>query len=140
MAQSAKLGADNFIPSDFSGREVHGKIETRNKVLLDAQLPDVEGVAHILCVHQQVDFAVDGYHQLSGDDVIPRLDVVGRVQAKIILVPFVNLVGIDGAEFPIGARIPEVKSELTRLRLDLQSIRPGRREIDIGPRPLAKHT
>src|SRR5438477_3217974 len=23
-------------------------------------LPDVEGVAHILCVHQHVDFAVDG--------------------------------------------------------------------------------
>ena len=119
---------------------MHGEIETRDKVLLDAQLPDVERVAHILCVHHHVDFAVDGYRQLRRDNVIARFDLVGGVQAKIILVPFVNLVGMDGAEPAINARVPEVKSELARLGLDLQGIRPRRCEIDIGPRSLAKNT
>src|ERR1700694_3748357 len=47
---------------------------------------------------------------------------------------------MDGAEFSIGARIPEVEGKLARLCLDLQGIRPWQCEIDVGPRFLAKDT
>src|SRR5277367_5570573 len=59
VAQTAKLSADNFVLSDFGGGKVQREIEAGNKILLNAQLTDEEGVANVLSVHEHVNFLVD---------------------------------------------------------------------------------
>jgi hypothetical protein len=58
------------------------QIKTRHKILLDAQFTDEEGMADILGVHQQVDFAVDRHCQFGGHDVVLGIRVVSRIQTK----------------------------------------------------------
>ena len=46
------------------------QIQAGNKILLDTQFPDVEGVAEIFGMHQQVDLFIYRDRHFSGDDVI----------------------------------------------------------------------
>ena len=71
-----------------------------------------------LAVHQQVDFPVYGNGHLSGYDVVFGILVVRGVKTVEIACSFVDLIGVNGAELSIRARVAEVKSKLLRLDLD----------------------
>src|SRR4029077_1864098 len=72
-------------------------------------------------------------------DVITRLNVVGGVQTKVIGVPFVNFVGMEGTELSVYPGIAKIKGELARLRLNLHCVGLRRSEIDLCPGFLAKN-
>src|ERR1700735_3283112 len=133
MPEAAKLGADNFVPSDFGGGKVHVHIKAGHKVLLDAQLGNIEGVPHILGVHQEMNFAIDGNSHFGCNNVVLRIGVVSGVEAEEVGIGLADLVSVDGAEGAIGSGIAEVKGELSGLRLDGDGVGRGWGGIDAAP-------
>src|SRR5215472_2842197 len=136
MAEAAQLGANDFVFADFCRGEVKGKVEPGNEVLLDAKLANVEGMTDVFGVHQKLHLAVHGHNQLAGHNVASRY-VIGRIEAEIVLIALVYLVGMDCAELPVGARVAEVKGKLLGLGLDLKGSGSRRGEINVGPGFLA---
>ena len=74
MAESAELGADDFILAGLGRGKVDGEIETGDEILLDAKFADIERMPNILGVHQQVDLAIDRDGKLAG--IVTRADLV----------------------------------------------------------------
>ena len=72
-----------------------------------------------------MNFPVHRNCHLSGYDVVFRILVMRGVKTIEIASSIVDLIGVDGAELPIRARIAEVKGKLLCLHLDLQRV--GRR-------------
>src|SRR5580658_1897142 len=140
MPEAAKLGADDFVLSDFCCREMNREIQARDEILLDTQFGDVEGMAHVLRMHEQVDLAIDGDGHLSGNDVVFGSLVVRGIEPEEICVSLADLVGVNWAEDSVRTGIAEIKGELTGLDLDRQRISSRRGEIDAGPRLYAEHT
>src|ERR1700730_593007 len=112
---------------------MNGKVEPRHKILLDAQLPNVERVVYILGMHEQQDFAVHWNGHLARNDVVPRFHVVRRIQSKIVSIGLVNLIGMKCAKLSVRPGIPEIESKLARLSLNWQGRRLRRRKVDVGP-------
>src|ERR1700730_18314666 len=133
MAKSAELRADDFVFAGLCRRKVDRKVQAGDKVLLYAQLADVEGMSDILGVHEQLNFPVDRHIKLRRDDVVARLDVVRRVETEEIRIAFVNFVRVQRSKLSIDTRVAEIESELAGLRLNLHGVGLRRSEIDIGP-------
>src|SRR5215469_15165485 len=125
MAEAAQLRANDFVFADLRRGEVKGKVEPGNEVLLDAKLANVEGMTDVFGVHQKLHLAVHGHNQLAGHNVVPSRYVIGRIEAEIVLIALVYLVGMDCAELPVGARVAEVKGKLLGLGLDLKGSGAG---------------
>src|SRR5207248_11623244 len=85
-----------------------------------------------------MNFFVDGNAHLCSDDVILRVFIGVHIQAKNVLIGFVDLIGMQRPKLPIGSGIAEVKSELAGLNLNRKRIGSGRTEVDGGPRLLTK--
>ena len=85
-----------------------------------------------------MNFFVDGYAHLCSDDVVLRVFIGVHIQAKNVLIGFVDLIGMQRPKLPIGSGIAEVKSELAGLNLNRKRIGCGRSEVDGGPRLLTK--
>src|SRR6516162_2418855 len=137
MAEAAQLGANDFVFADLRRGEVKGKVKPGNKVLLDAKLANVEGMTDVFRVQQKLHLAVHGHNQRAGHNIVASRDVIGRVEAEIVLIALVDLVGMDCAELPVGARVAEIKGKLLGLGLDLKRSGSRRSEIDAGPGFLA---
>src|SRR5271165_6302290 len=139
MAQSAQLRADNFVSADLRSREVDGKVKPGNEILLDAQLADEEGMPNVLGMHEQLNFPVHRYHKFAGHNVIAGFDFVGGVQPEIVLIAFIDFVGMNGPKLSVGPRIAEVESKLLRLRLNLDGVGLGGREVYVRPSLLSHY-
>ena len=125
MPEAAKLGADDFVLADFGCREMNRDVQSGDEILLDAQFRDIERVAHILGMHEQVDLAVHGNRHLRGYDVVLGILIVRSIEAEEIRVGLADLVGVNWAELSIRAGIAEIKCELSRLHLDGQRFAAG---------------
>src|SRR5947209_19596165 len=89
-------------------------------------------MAYIFRVHEQQYFPVHGHGQFTGYDIVPSFDIIRGIQAKEILISFVNFVGVKCAEFPVGPGVTKIKRKLPGLRLDLQGVRPRRGKVNSG--------
>ena len=118
MPEATKLGTDDFVLADFCCGEMKRDVQAGDEILLDAQFGDIEGVSHVLRMHQQMDLAVHRNGHLSGHDIIFGILIVGGVEAKEVRVGLTDLVGVQRAERSVGAGIAEIKCELSRLHLD----------------------
>src|SRR5580704_917592 len=58
MPKTAQLGTENFVLAWLGSGEMNGQVQSGNKILLETKFADIERVAHILGVHQQVDFTI----------------------------------------------------------------------------------
>src|ERR1700675_793013 len=139
MPEAAKLGTDDFILADFRCCEMKGDVQAGDEILLDAQFRDIERVAHVFGVHEQVNLAVHRNGHLSGYDVVFGILVVCSVEAKEVCIAFTDLVGVQRAKLSIRTGVAEIKCELSSLDLNRDGIGCGRSEIDAGPRLYPKH-
>src|SRR5438874_13597515 len=85
-----------------------------------------------------MNFFVDGYAHLGSDNVVLRVFIGVHIQAKNILIGFVNFLGMQRPKLPIWPWITKIKSELACLNLNRKRISCGRSEVDGGPRLLTK--
>ena len=106
----------------------------------DPQLANIERVAHIFGMHQELDFPVHRDRQFPTYDVVLGIRIDRRIQAKEVLVCFIDLLGVACAEFSVRPGIAKIKCELARLCLDLHCIGRCRTEVDRGPRILVERT
>jgi hypothetical protein len=112
---------------------MQSEIETGYEILLQTQLPDVERVAHILGVHDQVDFAVDRNDELGRLNIIAGRHIVFRIESEEVGVALVNLFRMERAEFPVRPRVVKVERKLSSLHLNRQSVGRSRLKVDLGP-------
>ena len=66
-------------------------------------------MAYVLGVHEEMNFAIYGNGHLRGHDVVAGFHVIGRVEPKVILVSFVDLVRMKRTELPVRAWITKIK-------------------------------
>src|SRR5580704_11831146 len=140
MPQSTKLRTDDFVLADFRGCEVNRDIQARNKILLHPQFRNVEGMPHILGMHEQMNFAIHRNRHLRGYDVVFGILVVRGIKSEEVCVGLADLLRVKRPKLSIRPRISEVKRKLPGLHLNRQRVRRGRSEIHAGPRLYAKHT
>src|ERR1700722_5840336 len=140
MPKAAELGADDLIFANFRGGEMDRHIQSRDKVLLNAQLRNKEGMSHILGMHEHVNLAVHRNRHLRGDDIVFRILIVRGIQTEKVGIGFADLFGMNRAELSVGAGIAEIKSELTGLDLHRYRIGSRRSEIHAGPCLCTEHT
>src|SRR5580704_3396407 len=126
MSQATKLGADNFVPANLSRGEVQRNIQPRNKILLHPQLSYKKGMSHILRVHEQMDFLVDGDGHFRGHNVVFRRRIMVGVETIKILISLVDQFRMNRPKRSIRTRIAERESELSGLDLDRDGIRRRR--------------
>src|ERR1700730_5583694 len=93
----------------------------------------------VFCVHEELHFTIYGNGHFARYDVVTGLNVVGGVQTKIIGVPFVNFVGMEGTELSVYPGIAKIKGELARLRLNLHCVGLRRSKVHLRPRFLSKN-
>src|SRR5580658_1304456 len=139
MAKPAELGTQNLEMSRLRGCEMKRKVQPRHEILLNPQFANIEGVADVFCMHQEMNLPVHGDGHLCRDDVISRFHIVRRIQSEIVLIPFIDLVWMKRSKLSVRSGIAKIKSKLACLRLHLQSVRFGRRKIHFGPSFLSKY-
>src|SRR5208282_298032 len=125
MTKPAELRAKNLETPGLSGCEVKREIQPRHKVLLNPQFADIEGMADVFGMHQEMNLSIYWNRELGGDDIVASLHVVRRIQAEIVLISFIDFVGMKRPKLSVRARVPKIKSKLPRLRLNLQCVRLG---------------
>src|SRR5580658_6724123 len=76
---------------------------------------------------------------LRRDHVIASFHIICGIETEIVLISFVDFVGMQRPKLSVRSRIAKIKSKLSCLRLDLQSVRFGRRKIHFGPSFLSKY-
>src|ERR1700722_2649836 len=140
VTEAAKLSTDDLVLANFGSREMYGKIQARNEILLHAQFGNIEGVSDILRVHQQMDFTVHGNGHLCGYDVIFGILIVSGIDTEEVCRGFINLVPVYRAELTVRTGIAKVKRKLSRLHLDRYRVRGGRSEIHTRPCFGSEHT
>src|SRR5713101_4354258 len=96
-------------------------------------------MSDVLSVHQQLDFAIYGDGKLRGYNVVTGLYIVRGIETKEIGIAFIDFIGMQGTEFCVNTRIPEIEGELAGLGLNLHGIRLGGSEINVGPSFLSKN-
>ena len=95
-------------------------------------------MANIFCMQQEVNFAMDWDCHFASDDIVAGVHIVRGIEAEEVLVAFVDFVGMQGAEFAVGAGITEVEGKLSSLGLDLHGVGYSGAEVDLRPSLLAK--
>src|SRR5271156_5693474 len=118
VAQAAELRAYHLVLPNRIRSEVQRNHHAGHGVLLNAQLAHVKIVDHVLRANQQVDFVVHRNRERGDYDVVLARGIVG-VNAHRISGGGADLLGIELAEFPIGAGIAEIEDELVRGHFDL---------------------
>src|SRR5580658_10758191 len=119
MTQAAKLCAQNLEVSRLRCREMKRKVQPGHKILLNSQLADIERMADVLRMHQEMNLPVHRDGHFRRDNVISRFHVVRGIQAEIVLISFIDLVRMKRAKFSVRPRISKIKSKLPSLRLHL---------------------
>src|SRR5580698_1137545 len=117
MTKSAELRTQNLEMPRLRGREVKRKVQPRNKILLNSQFADIKRVADVFRVHQEMNLPVYGDGHLGRDDVISRFHVVRGIQPEIVLIPFIDLVGMKRAKLSVRSGISKIEGKLACLRL-----------------------
>src|SRR5271154_2006088 len=139
MTKSAELRAQDFEMPRLRGCEMEREIQPWHKILLNPEFANIKGVSNVFCMHQEMNFSIDWDGHLRRDNVIASFHVICRIEPEVVLISFVNFVGMKRTKLSVRSRIPKIKSKLPRLGLNLQRVRFRRRKIHFGPSFLSKY-
>src|SRR5271170_3255417 len=120
MTQPAELRAQNLKMSRLRGCEMKGEVQPRHKVLLNPEFANIEGMADVLRMHQEMNLSIYWNGELRRDDVIASFHIVSGIQTEIVLISFVNLVGMKRPKLSVRTRVSKIKSKLSGLCLNLE--------------------
>src|ERR1700730_17068122 len=133
MSKSAQLCAHDLKPARLGRSEMQWDNQPRNDVLLNTQFGNIEGMNHVLAMHGESDGPADGDRQRPDDDVIPRVDVIFRIQTKKISITVPHAFRMNGAELAVWTRITEVKGKLSSGHINRKRSLLGRRHVNGRP-------
>src|SRR3954464_5329375 len=108
MTQTAQLGADDLVFPGCHRGEMDTQIQAGHEILLDPQLTDIERMAHILGMHQELNLSVCRNGQLRANNVVFGIWIGGSIETEEVLICLVDLLGMARAELPITSGVAEI--------------------------------
>ena len=132
VAQAAELRADDLVLADFRGGEMNRDRQAGDGVLLQAQFANIEIVDYVLRVKDQFDLVIYWNRESGNYDVIFSGWIIG-IQAERIAGGCADLLGVEPAEFSVGAGIAEIEGELVGGDFYLDGVWFGRGEAGFAP-------
>src|SRR5579872_4661003 len=80
-----------------------------------------------------MDLAIHRHRHFGSNDVILGVGIMVEIEAKEILIRFVDHIRMKRSELPVGTGVAKVEGELSRLDLDGHGVGAGRGEVNIRP-------
>src|SRR5579863_6164575 len=105
------------------GCEMEREVQPWHEILLNPQFADIKGMPHVFRMHQEMNFPIYRNGHLRRDHIIASFDVICRIETEVVLISFVNFVGMKRTKLSVRSGIPKIKSKLSSLSLNLQRVR-----------------